>query len=88
MVYPKTYIITTAQVGVEPFGRFLDGLHTRLKEAGRGEMLIVPTNGKLTGKAAEGEKLDSAFEDKNRYTIIENTFSLNDNISIIRDLRY
>jgi hypothetical protein len=84
--YPKTYIITTAQVGVEPFGHFLDGLQRRLKEASRGEIVILPTNGRLTGKAAKDEKLDARLSDKNNFRIADRTLQLNSNISIVRDI--
>ncbi len=84
MVYPKTYIITTAQKGAEPFEKFLEGLKARAGK--RGEIIILPTNGALRGKAAKNETLDPLFNDKNNYRILENSFPLNNNISIARDI--
>lgn len=78
------YIITTAQVGGDPFMKFLAGLQ---KRAGKhGEIMILSVNGSLTGKAAKTEELDARLRDKNNFRVVEETFSLNANIYIMRDL--
>jgi len=83
--YPKTYIITTAQVGGDPFKKFIAGLQKRRKE-NHGEIIILPTNGALAGKAAKTEELDPYLRDKNNFRVVEGTLPLNANIYIMRDI--
>lgn len=84
MGYPKTYVITAAQRGGEPFHKFLAGLQ---KRAGKhGEIVVLPVNGALAGKTAKEERLDSYLSEKNSFRVVEKTWALNDNIYVMQDL--
>lgn len=80
--YPRTCIITTAQMGGDPFRKFIAGLETRAGR--RGEMFVLPVNGALTGKRAKEDILDSYIPE--RFAVIEGNLQLNANAYIMRDI--